>query len=235
MEGKEDKSNLQFIDIQWLSAYGLTRFNALEYFYTSPFFDSNSNNQTIRIQGVEPSQHESILMSMIGKEYVLDTINTAEPNLYVIKEQRRISPSSSDVTLLNVYYILDGVIYQCPNFLDLLNSRVNKISRYLTNSFEDLRNSVKWAYENTTYSTNDSSIRKVQGLHVWASTIENTVNDDLELEHNQDEKHDGGIQIQHTQHTENEKPKNKYQKVIREFPSFKSVLLDAHEAMFIET
>lgn len=80
------------------------------------------------------------------------------------------------------------------------------MSSYLSNSFETLHNSVKWSFENTVDALGTSS-RKVQGLHVWASTEE--------------------------EETEAEAPQ-KYKKIIREFPSFKSVLLDAHESNFTE-
>jgi hypothetical protein len=100
---------VQYIDIQWLSTYGLTKSNVLEYFYTSPFFNTNSNNQIIRIQGVEHAQRETILLSMTGVEYILDDLNTVEPNLFVIREQRRRSRRLADVDLINVYYVLDGI------------------------------------------------------------------------------------------------------------------------------
>jgi hypothetical protein len=36
----------------YLQTFGLRKENALDYFYLSPFFDVNSNNQLIRTQGV---------------------------------------------------------------------------------------------------------------------------------------------------------------------------------------
>ena len=118
-ERKKALLSTNYIDIQWLTTFGLTRQTVLDYFYTSPFFDEKSNNQQIRLQGVEADRHQAILCSMTGIEYSLDEMNTQEPNLFVIREQERLSPAASDVNLHNVYYIMDGIIYQCPDLLGM--------------------------------------------------------------------------------------------------------------------
>jgi hypothetical protein len=46
-----DTCESQYIDVMWLKTFGLSRHTILEYFYTSPFYDSKSNNQIIRTQG----------------------------------------------------------------------------------------------------------------------------------------------------------------------------------------
>ena len=202
----ESNKSLQYIDIQWLSAYGINGENALEYFYTSPFFDSRSNNQSLRLQGVENARREGILQSLTGKEYVLDTVNTAEPNLFVVREQLRRSPRPNDVSLMNVFYILDGVIYQSPVLLDLLNSRMKKVAGYMSSSFSMVRDSVQWKFE----SADRSQGGKETGFHVWSSDDE----------------------ITSTSNVEDDIQTAKYQKTIREWPSFQNVLLDAHSAHF---
>ena len=122
-----------FMDILWLKTFGLRSDNALEYFYTSPFFDSTSNNQTIRTQGVSLMH----LIEMQGLEYALDTELLGDPSLFVIKKQLRKDRNSA--TLLDVYYCLDGVIYQSPILLDLLRSRFAKISYSLLLSFNAVK------------------------------------------------------------------------------------------------
>jgi MED6 mediator sub complex component len=142
----------QFIDIQWLKMYGLGRNNVLDYFYTSPFFDLTSNNELIRTQGVQPEH----LINMTGLEYALDTDIPDQPNLFVIRKQYRESPRK--VQLLDVYYCLDGIIYQSPELLQLIRSRINKTSHYLVTSFQLLQNS-------TTYSTR-------RGRICWSQEVE---------------------------------------------------------------
>lgn len=123
----------QFIDILWLKTFGLHKGNVLDYFYTSPFFDVTSNNQQIRIQnlGVE------FLIGMVGIEYVVDENNTFEPALFVIKKQKRLHATS--VVLLDIFYCLDGIIYQSPTLLDLLRSRTAKASLHLERAFNTLQ------------------------------------------------------------------------------------------------
>jgi mediator of RNA polymerase II transcription subunit 6 len=217
--------DVQYMDIQWLSAYGLTRHNVLEYFYTSPFFDTSSNNQVIRIQGVDLAQHGAILQSMTGIEYVLDDLNTAEPNLFVIREQRRRSRRPQDVDLVNAYYILDGLVFQCPNFLDLLKSRMSKTAAYLARSFRGLKDSVRWVRADG--SDDGGGIGVAPGLRAWtegeASTAIATA-DAIEDESSRKVKSKAPAGPAH----------RKYRKTIREFPSFKVPLLDAHDVRFEE-
>jgi hypothetical protein len=206
---RKNLMDVQFIDIQWLNMYGLRRDNALEYFYTSPFFDISSNNQIIRIQGVDMSQHDSILQGMIGTEYVLDDINTSEPNLFVVREQHRRSRRYGDVDLINVFYILNGIVFQCPDFLDLLKSRISKTANYLAHSFETAKNSVAWHVS----FTDDGYNQTAPGLRLWTPEVDSDTenqNVDKSLDHVQ----------------------RKYLTIIREFPSFKTPLLDAFESVF---
>lgn len=113
-------ADTQYVDVQWLQAFGLNAFNVLDYFYTSPFFDKTSNNQVIRSQNADPR----LLLDMRGVQYSVDprataAINVAPaesdlaPRLFVIRKVRRESPQR--VSLLQVYYCLDGVIYQVIN------------------------------------------------------------------------------------------------------------------------
>ena len=131
--------NTQYMDMIWLKFYGLSRVNVLDYFYSSPFFDLTSNNQLIRTQGVRPEH----LVTMVGLEYVLDEINISEPNLFVIRMQYRKSPR--EVSPREIFYCIDGVIYQSPDMLDLVRSRVTKASYYLGNSFTQLHATVSYS------------------------------------------------------------------------------------------
>jgi hypothetical protein len=220
------RNALQFIDIQWLSAYGIRAENALEYFYTSPFFDTKSNNQTVRIQGVDVSRRDGILQDMTGKEYVLDGLNTDEPNLYVIREQVRHSSRPGDVSLVSVFYILDGVIYQSPDFLDLLNSRLGKVSNYLTRGFSNLRDGVTWEFDGGDgREDTENPASKSAGFRLWKANAD---------EDNKAAAAGAKDGISHKPIVAAAAAAAKYTRIIREFPSFQSVLLDAHAVSFQE-
>ena len=125
--------NTQYIDITWLTTFGLNSLNALDYFYSSPFYDPHCNNEIIRSQGLA-STH---LQALTGVEYALDLQSSKEPHLYVIKKQIRRSRNIAET--LEVFYCLDGIIYQCPVFLEVIQSRLAKASLALKKSFNDLQ------------------------------------------------------------------------------------------------
>lgn len=141
-----------YIDIQWLDMHtrfhGLHRGNLLDYFYTSPFFDWQSDNQTVRAtlglthhsvagSNIASNEISNALVNMTGIQYSVDELNMREPELFVIKKVRRKSPRV--VELVTIYYCLDGVIYQGPNLLDLIHSRIQKGSLYMWRCLEECR------------------------------------------------------------------------------------------------
>ena len=121
-----------YTDIQWLQAFGLGKTTALDYFATSPFFDRNCSNQVLRTQGIFDSPEQ--LAQMTGLEYILDQMRCVEPSLFVIRKQRRTGPR--EVQLLEVYYCLDGVIFQAAAMIDVLRARTAKASNQLLQSFQ---------------------------------------------------------------------------------------------------
>eukprot|EP01038_Epipyxis_sp_PR26KG_P008091 gene8091-10960_t len=125
--------NTQFIDVVWINSFGLGSKNALEYFYTSPFYSTDSNNQIIRTQNISIEN----LKTEIGLEYALDeNLSKESKQLFVIKKQYRNSPTR--VELWEIYYILNGVIFCCPDLLDLLRSRISKAAYNISQSFSEI-------------------------------------------------------------------------------------------------
>ena len=200
--------HVQFIDIQWLSTFGVNKLSALDYFYTSPFFDQSSNNQRIRIQGVDASRRNDILISMTGLEFMLDEALTHEPNLYVIRKQNRKGPLA--VELIDVYYIADGMIFQAPGFYELLRSRLNKISLHTSEAFDLANEAIRYATSDGT--TNDTSANGT--FKCWQSSSEES---------------DGGTATATT--TKNVKAVSG-EMVLRDFPTFKTIILDAAAPTF---
>ena len=104
--------------------------------------------QTLRMQGTSMSPLH--LQRMTGVEFALDQTssrggreqgrgrgqgrggedNSSGGRLFLVKKQRRESPSS--VHVLSVYYILDGTVYQSPNLLHLMMTKYNKITSCLS-------------------------------------------------------------------------------------------------------
>lgn len=205
---RADLQHMQFMDIQWLSTFGVNKLSALDYFYTSPFFDQSSNNQRIRIQGVEATRRNDILMSMTGLEFMLDEALTHEPNLYVIRKQFRKAPLT--VELIDVYYIADGMIFQAPGFYELLQSRLNKISLHTSEAFDLANEAIRYASNDDT--TKDTSVNGT--FKCWQSSS--------------DESNDG------TGAATNAKKRGvaSGEMVLRDFPTFKTIILDAAAPTF---
>ena len=187
----------QYLDILWLKTFGLFSGNVLDYFYTSPFFDQSSNNQLIRTQGVKPEH----LINEVGIEYVLDEHNMSEPHLYVIKKQLRESPRKAE--LQEIYYIIDGVIYQSPDLLQLFRARISKASYYLGNSFGAMQST-------TTYTSKE-------GRQCWTKREDSDNNDEKDTEK---EEHLMDVDVMNEKETKQIPRIEKVAGNIREFPPF---------------
>lgn len=120
-------------DVGFLTIFPLISPSAvLDYFATSPFFDTNSNNQALRTQQIPQLPHH--LSQMTGIEYQVDERLSSPPRLFVIIKQFRESVNRAD--FLEAFYCLDGVIYQCPSLMDVIRVRFSKIAHSIEKSFE---------------------------------------------------------------------------------------------------
>ena len=220
----KDMQTQSFQDIQWLSAFGINKLSALDYFYTSPFFDQSSNNQRIRVQGVEAEKRNDILKSMIGLEFMLDEALTCEPNIYVIRKQIRKGPLSTD--LVDIYYIADGFVFKSPEFLALVKSRLNKASFYLTNAFQKIHSTVKYSKGNTGIASTNGTFTcwNREGF----GTMEGATRED-----DGDTLGDGASSSRSSNNESKKRKREICGAVLREFPSFKSVILDTTEPTFV--
>lgn len=147
----------QFINMVYLEQFGLFRVNALDYFYSSHFYDSDCNNEIIRNQGVSLDH----LFNMIGWEYSLDEENIDEPHLFVIRKAYRKSPKTIEVA--EVYYILNGTIYSSPNLYDLLRTRASKLSYNLKNAFSEISNHVNYDVDKGFHYNNNNNTEETTG------------------------------------------------------------------------
>jgi hypothetical protein len=134
-QSQKSLANRSFQDIQFLMTFPLISPSAvLNYFSVSPFFDVNSNNQTLVTQGIEQSLLH--LQQMTGIEFTVNERLSKPPRLFVINKQYRFSLRHIEVR--EVYYCLDGAIFQCPDLLEVLKTRLSKVTLALTKSYHEI-------------------------------------------------------------------------------------------------
>ncbi|KAK4790529.1 hypothetical protein SAY86_017833 [Trapa natans] len=125
-----DMTGICFRDQLWLNTYPLDRNLVFDYFALSPFYDWTCNNEQLRRSSIHPLD-TSHLSKMTGIEYGLN--EALEPNLFVIRKQKRDSPDK--VTHMLTYYILDGSVYQAPQLCNVFAARVGRALYYISKAF----------------------------------------------------------------------------------------------------
>lgn len=130
---EEDKTDVVWIDRVWLSYFPLNEATALEYFSLSQFYDRSCNNEIIKMQRLDPA----LKATMEGIEY--DLVPQSAPNLFVISKQRRAKGPTPSVSLLAIYYILNGNIYQAPTAHSVISSRVLQSLYHLRTAFDAMQ------------------------------------------------------------------------------------------------
>ncbi|KAL9240057.1 hypothetical protein vseg_014318 [Gypsophila vaccaria] len=125
-----DMTGICFRDQLWLNTYPLDRNYVFDYFALSPFYDRTCSNEQLRMNSVHPLDL-SHLSKTTGIEYMLYEV--MEPNLFVIRKQKRDSPEK--VTPMLTYYVLDGSIYQAPQLCNVFASRIGRAMYYIQKAF----------------------------------------------------------------------------------------------------
>ena len=81
------------------------------------------------------------IVNMINNhEYVL--LHAQEPILYVIRKQYR--HSQNHVTPSADYYIIAGRVYQAPDLMSVINSRLLNVTHDLTAAFDETNSYVRY-------------------------------------------------------------------------------------------
>lgn len=111
----------------------------LDYFTDkfNPFYEHTCNNEMIRMRGMtfkNPEELYQQLRKMVGIEYI--HVHTFEPILHIVRKQRRISPTQ-EIPLAN-YYIIAGVIYQAPDLMSIVQTRLTTSIHYLQSAFDEI-------------------------------------------------------------------------------------------------
>ncbi|XP_003386493.1 PREDICTED: mediator of RNA polymerase II transcription subunit 6-like [Amphimedon queenslandica] len=131
-----NKLMMSWHDRSWIP--NLNQDNIMDYFSqrSNPFYDRTCNNEVIRMQRGDPSH----LVNMTGIEYSLFLVQ--EPVLYVIKKVHRQSPEK--VIPLANYYVLGGVVYQCPDLHSVINSRLLSSLHLIHQAFEEAQSYARY-------------------------------------------------------------------------------------------
>ncbi|KAJ9577317.1 hypothetical protein L9F63_006156, partial [Diploptera punctata] len=125
----ENPLGLSWHDSAWIPM--LNPNNIMDYFSerSNPFYDRTCNNEIVKMQRLNPEQ----LKTFCSMEYIL--LHVQEPILYVIRKQNRHGPSN--IQALNDYYIIAGIVYQAPDLLSVINSRLISAVHHLQSAFEE--------------------------------------------------------------------------------------------------
>lgn len=129
------RDTICFKDVIWLQTHQLGQSTVLDYFSTSPFYEKSCNNEILKMQ--QRPVTESTLSTLTGIEYLVSE-SSINSSCYIIYHQLRKSPTNTQ--LLQVYYVLDGVIYPCSTLHDLVVSRLrtslHHISKAMSKAIE---------------------------------------------------------------------------------------------------
>eukprot|EP00038_Savillea_parva_P024585 m.44449 g.44449 ORF g.44449 m.44449 type:complete len:244 (+) comp6525_c0_seq2:38-769(+) len=114
--------------------------NALHYFCQpgiNPFYDRTCNNERLKQMNNQLIDTER-LSQMTGKEYAI--VHSQPPVLHLIQERVRHSPSS--VTPRAMFYMVQGVVYKCPDLGTLVHAKLATAMHHLQASL-DAADSIK--------------------------------------------------------------------------------------------
>src|SRR3989338_3623896 len=120
----DDETRLtSFRDANWLSMYALNNDTVLDYFSFSPFYDRTSDNEVLKMQGLDSMK----LLQMTGIQYTLARAaidpKNRDKSVFVVNKEQRLEPEKMPVVKA-VYYCIDGTFYQAPTLGQVLDTRI---------------------------------------------------------------------------------------------------------------
>ncbi|KAI3381422.1 hypothetical protein SNEBB_000867 [Seison nebaliae] len=162
--------------------------NALDYFchQENPFYDKNSENQWRKMQGHNDHSGQS------GKRYVL--YSSKPPSLFVIGEEQTIRTQNTDgkgptenihTFFRTFYYIINGIVYKCPDLSSLTYSRLANVTTNLHKAVDEMSKFIKFKRnEGYTWNFDNESTDKTEKL------IEQSSKEELESKREHEEKNE---------------------------------------------
>lgn len=133
-----------FTDPHWLYYHGpLRRDNVLEYFAHSKFYDRRSCNEELRMQGAIDVRQEH-LAGMRGVQYLAEEVPGPVPEdpIFVIRKVLR--TDSEQPQVMDVYYVLQNMVYQAPTIFSVLNARLRRCAHMLNKAQKTLNRAVSY-------------------------------------------------------------------------------------------
>jgi hypothetical protein len=133
-----------FTDPHWLYYHGpLRRDNVLEYFAHSKFYDRRSCNEELRMQGALDVRQEH-LAGMRGVQYLAEEVPGPVPEdpIFVIRKVLR--TDSGQPQVMDVYYVLQNMVYQAPTIFSVLNARLRRCAHMLNKAQKTLNRAVSY-------------------------------------------------------------------------------------------
>jgi mediator of RNA polymerase II transcription subunit 6 len=107
----------------------LNEWSVLDYFCQppNPFFDKSSNNAIIQQQQI----HMAKLRDMKGIEY--QVLHAQPPIMFIVQKCERFSPDK--LKPLANYYVIDRKVYQAPDLVSVLTSRLTSTLSHLKSAY----------------------------------------------------------------------------------------------------
>ncbi|EME29637.1 Mediator of RNA polymerase II transcription subunit 6 [Galdieria sulphuraria] len=162
----EDLAHLSWRDNWFLANFPLTQETVLDYFSGSPFYDPSCNNEQIRMQKLDPE----VLYNLVGTEYMVT--NQQEPVFFVVEKVYRYN--REETKTLQVFYIIQGTVYQAPSLRSLLLSRLSESFFHISESFESLQQASLFSKVSSNLLLNfdrEEEQDKVENLEKWTKTL----------------------------------------------------------------
>jgi hypothetical protein len=153
-----------FVDARFLAQFGLSRVNVLDYFMhpLNPFLfktEEQITNQLLSMQGIDigslmyqgsgnippplslnqaEDEYNIALTKLNGHQYELvrNPDDQLQSPLYTIRHVFRTSPTTS--TVLEIFYIVEGVIYKAPSASSVMKANVALILKGLESAYDTL-------------------------------------------------------------------------------------------------
>eukprot|EP00040_Diaphanoeca_grandis_P016333 m.84231 g.84231 ORF g.84231 m.84231 type:complete len:257 (-) comp25725_c0_seq2:272-1042(-) len=138
--------------------------NVLQYFCQpgdNPFYDRTCNNQRL-LQKNQGTLNPEELKGMKGIEYVVT--HSQEPVLHLIQKQnRRTEGLPENVSPMEMYYMVQGEVYQCPDMMTMLHSHMSTTLHHLEKAIA-LGHEMKTFHANKGYTWKQTEGEESQDL-----------------------------------------------------------------------
>ncbi len=117
----------------------------LEYFALSKFYDRRSCNEELRMQGVKDIRLEHV-EGLRGVQYLAEEVPGHSPEEPIFVVQKLLRSAKEQTQILDVYYVLSGMVYQAPTIFSVLNARLRRCASMLNKAQKTLNRAISFDY-----------------------------------------------------------------------------------------